>query len=529
MIFSTGLKKIYESIKKQPKDKQKSLYNQLQEKIVSNPVLAYKFNLLEAIESNKKNFDKDSAAKYVAALKAQHSTFLKENKSVALFYKEEKKLFEYFNVNQSDVVSSKLDLIVNKKNNELNENLIIEYITDNRLMSNSDRLKSTQEDIKRQLVYAKKNGNDNILSRQFEAIERKSKKLSDKRRVMVETSLRAVKEEAFKNFDSACDKTYKLRMITEKLLMEAPPVATDLKKYNKEMDKKEAMPEGKKFDMPSLSYIKNIKIEVPDLYNQDAMSSINDENEDVVDITFNIVLYPLFAKLSQVLSIDTGMPALEKNLDRLKRTFMNKFIYQKNISILDPIDSVWMVDETTLPKNLNPEGNAGSASQQIANSGCYWIAPKFSVMIKTKKNTTPEKYANITYEIVKEFNDYLPQIDFLSDILTPDAQKELLASTPKGRSTEYGDRSGEKKYYRDTHGENSDKYSDVVFRGKNDDVAGFDTQNSEVDADFDPTPYTNGKGKGKETADFDFDLDDDAADKAAQAAAKNASRQKPTA
>lgn len=535
MIFSTGLKKIYESIKKQPKDKQKSLYNQLQEKIVSNPVLAYKFNLLESIESKKQKFDKDSATSFVAGLKTEHGKFLKENSSVAIFYKEEKKLFEYFNISQSDVVSSKLDLIVNKKNNELNENLIIEYITDNRLMSGKDRLKSTQNDIKRQLAYAKKNGSDNILDRQFEAIERKSKKLSAKKRTLVEASLKAVKEESFKNFGSACDKTYKLRMITEKLLVEAPPVGNgapvDMKKQNKLMDKQEEMAQGKKFDMPNLKYIKNIKIEVPDLFKKETQTTFGDntvvkdaqgnpretwaeeETTETVDISFNIVLYPKFAKLSQVLSINTGMPALEKGLVKLKRTFMNKFIYQKNINILDPIDSIWTVDESTIPKNLNPEGNAGSAPQQIAANGFYWVAPRIEAVIKAGKAASAEKYKDVAYEILKEFNDYLPSIEFLADILTPEAQQELLMSTPKGRSKEYGDRTGANQYYRDTHGEQSDKHSDLFLGGESPDT--------EVE-DFNMEPYSSKKKGGVE--DFDFNLDDEEADKAASAAAKKGAK-----
>ena len=266
--------------------------------------------------------------------------------------------------------------------------------------------------------------------------------------------------------------------------------------------------------MPNLSYIKNINIEVPDLFDKSATGLA--EEDDSVIINFSIMLFPKFAKLSQSLAIDTGMPKLRNNLKGLRRLFMNKFIYQANISLLNPMDAVWNIEEISLPENLNPEG--GTHGGQVEANGFYWVTPRFEVTIQTKENAKPEEYANVSYEILKNFNDFLPEIDFLSEILTPDAQKELIAKTPKGRSTEYGDRTGANKYYNDTHGPKSDKFTDTIMGGEADD--------SEVE-DWNGSDYKFGKNKGEEE-DFAFDFDEDEAIKKAEALAKAKTKREQT-
>ncbi len=523
MIFSTGLKKIYESISKQPKEKRAALFNQLQEKIISSPALAYKFDLLESVQNRKGSFDKDTAKIFFEGLKKKHSDFLKENNSVALFYKEERKLFEFFNINQKEVTTNKLDLIVNKKDNELNENIIIDYVTDNRLISNKERLMQVQKDLRQQFLRIRENVNEGALGRQLDKIKMNSKQITGEKRKLVDASINVIKEETYKDFSSAVNKAYKLRLLTEKIIKEAGDNEADRKGVLMTPEEKALELKGKVKNMGDLKYIKNIVLDVPDHLKKDVHRNLDNEivkdngkaretwsdegTTEVVTMDFTLPIYPLIAKYGDWLEKVDG---INNELLKLKRVFMNKFIYQQNITLLDPVDSVWNV--SGIPDNVDPE--KGAAGAQVEKFGCYVVNANFSVSIFVAKVASPEKYFDVAYSILKNFDAYIPQIDALSSMIDPEAQKELLTNTPKGRKTEYAPRSQKNKdRYKDTHGsEKQDKWTNNVFSGE----AG----ESEVPMDNQGTEgYFDDKNMDVDD-DYEFDFDANKADKQAYAGAE---------
>lgn len=218
MIFSTGIKKIYESISKKSKNEQDMLLSTLSTKISNNAALSHKYKLTEAIKKNKNSFSKEQAKFFISKLKEAHNFFMKNKENnPSLFYKEEKALFEYFNVNQKDVISDKLDLIINKKDNTLNESLILEYVIDKNAVSLKEHMMEFQPIIKNNYHHIYERKDIQGLGKNLDFIATRANKMSDKNKKLISESIKVIKEESFKNFKNAVGKAYRLDLIVEKI------------------------------------------------------------------------------------------------------------------------------------------------------------------------------------------------------------------------------------------------------------------------------------------------------------------------
>ena len=452
MIFSTGLKKIYESIGKQAQPEQKKLYSQLESKLLENKILAYKFDLLESIQSKKGKFNSEVADKFISFLKNKHESFLKENNSVALFYKEEKKLFEFFNINQKDVTPEKLDLIVNKKDNALNETIIKEYITNPKSMSGKQTILEKKDRIKEKFIDMKLDLNEQALNRQLRHMNILSDMLDPKNRKLVKQSIRTIQENVFSNMSMAIDKGYKLRILTEKLLREYTPdddvynIATD-----KEWNAREDMP-GKNSKLGDIGVFKNVIINIP-----------KGANSHAIELYFSLPIYPTSATMANLM---VESRKLDKVFFDLKNKFQRNVMYNANLRLLTPVNLNW--DVKVGGKNNNPQSPSDATGKQIAQKGYYSVDVDFEIVIFINKKSNDFAYENEVELIMEHFSEFIQNYDVLSDVMTPDVQKGNLASATGGRATSYGDRSGADQYYKDTHGELSDTDTDDFFSGEAD-------------------------------------------------------------
>ena len=490
MIFSTGLKKIYESIRKADHGVQNTLMEELQNKIASNSALAHKFELLEAISSNRNSLDKEQAMKFFKQLSQKHLNFLKENNTVALFYKEEKKLFEYFNINQKEVISDKLDLIVNKKDNQLNESIILDYVTNGNLITNKEYFDKRKSSIRESFMNIKREKSVDALDSQIRRIEIMSGFIGGKNKELVESSVKVIKREAFTNPESAVNKAYKLRILSEKLLLEFDAEdrldfydSTGKKNSSdKEFNAIEQDRSGKTLELPDIGSIKDISARVP--YKKDS---------NVITLDFKVIVYPKAATMSDLM---VESRKLNNLFDRLKNSFVNKCIYQEKLRLIDPTGIHWFTD---CSKNNNPQSPSDVLGKQVAAQGFYAFAINVSVIMQAARLAQFDAYQQEIEIMLNAFNDYLHRVDSLSDIMTPDLQKENIEKTPKGRAKSYGTRDGADKYYTDKRQQGlGDKWTDDIFTGS--------VEDSEV-----------GKG-GKEEDLFDTgsnEFDDDEIDKMA--------------
>lgn len=505
MIFSTGLKKIYESIDKQPKAKQNTLLNQLNEKIAADKALSYKFNLLESIKNRKNKLNAEEALQFVKALNTKHTSFLKENNSIALFYKSEKKLMEFFNINTRELVSDKVDMFIGKKNNQLNEALVLEYVTNKNLLTKKEYMERVKASIVENFVTIRNNKDEQGLAGQISSIEViKNNIANPEKKKMVEAALKVVKTEALKKFSSAIEKGYKLRLITERLLMEdgINPTGEDaLGLYNNagknnrsdedyEDFEADYEQQTKKFKLPDMTHIKGIT------------AGLNMENDPTVTLSFKLMVYPKAVSMADLM-VETKQ--LKEFFSRYQRPIINKCFYQQNLTLLDPTGINWQVN---VPLNNNPQSPADTTAKQIAAQGYYSIPVSFQLVIFIAKIAQPEAYQAEITKMMTAFNDFVPQIDKISDIVTPDLQKSNLTNLVPGRKTTYGKRTGDQAYYKDKRMQGlGDKHTDAVFTG--------DVEDSEVDKNYDPY-FDNNEPVNQS----DEGMDDDEFDKLAQQKAR---------
>lgn len=511
MIFSTGLNKIYESINKQNEATQASLFSQLQEKIVKNPILSHKYDLLESIKANKNSMNKDQAAKFVAKLKNAHNKFLKESNSVAMFYREEKALFEFFNINQRDIISSKLDLIVGKKSNELNESVILEYVTNPNLRTGKEVINEARNSQKEDFKNIRSEGNISALERKLATIAVKATALQGKKKELVESSIKAIKTEAYSDFDSACNKGFKLSMLTEKLLFEdwnddyfdganIPGKGDGIRNNASDADyedfEDDEDPTLKSYkSTAAYTNLKNVEIGYP-----------HKAQAEYITLDFRLPIYPVVSSYSDGL---VAMPKYRKLFLSLKTAFIKQGMMQTGSKILDISDMQW---NASIPVNIDKS----VFEKAISNQQPFVMAGKFEVTVHISIGTSPEKYIQVAEKALQLFDAALPAVPGMSQILSPDEQLELLSTATVGRKTSYDNREND-KYYKDTHSKNFvDNHTDDFLRG--------DAEDSAVDNTEDKEFFGDSKKKNKKAeqpvSEFGDDMDDDALDKKFQAKAK---------
>ena len=497
MIFSTGLKKIYESIKTAPKDMQANLYSKLEDKLIASKVLSYKFDLLEAISDRKNKLSKDQADKFINYINLKHNEFLEENNSVALFYKEEKKLMEFFNVDTNKIQPNELDLVINRKDNKINEAVVRSFITDKRIVSGKDLFESNKKDIKKNFLMIRNELDRDALKRKMDRINIVSNFLAPKVRKFVKESLNTIKEDMYKNFSSAINKGYKLDLITEKLLREynvddndfdrdpSVPGAADrtgpnvpdmeynpkafkdseqeLSDYN-DTGKKNSS--NKEFKSQELNDIKSDDVdirttqekELDDIANKKGTINYNIDHEGIfenivvsvsqdnsaVEIKCELPLYPKAATMGDLMDESRE---LTKTLLSLKDPFQYDILKELNSKIISYKKVFWNAGNGGY--NLNPQDPKSTAGKQIEEKGAYKINAFFNIIMFAKIKTNSVSFLNETEYVLELFSDFLKDSDYVSDILTPEIQKKNLAAAKLGRSKEYKKRDG--SYYDDKH------------------------------------------------------------------------------
>lgn len=500
MIFSTGLNKIYESISKQDGNKKETLLKKLNESIVKNPMLSYKFDLLQSIKGKKKTLNSEQAKKFVSKLKESHNKFLTENNSTAMFYRAEKELFEYFNVNQKEVLPSNLDLIVGKKNNELNEAVILEYVTDKRLVPFKKVMEDKKDFIKEGFKSLRKEGNISALERELSQIELQAKVVKGKSQIMIEAAVKSIKKEIYSDFHSAVDKTFKLKLITEKFLYEDEEDQlanyNDANKSNSSDDDYEDFEKVSKMKErtgPDFKHLKNVKIGLP-----------TDFETESISISFVLPIYPPYASMGKLLA---AKPEVRRQLLQLKNFFSKVCIYQAGNKILEPTDINW---NAGVSMDINPQ--SGKYAEQVEAYGCYALPAKISMIVFIAIGTSTEKYYEAAVKALSVLDQQI-QNSSVGNLVSPEIQKQVIIDTPKGRQTNY-DKAGEQKYYANKAGKGShDKdwtadWQDDAMTGE---VEDSDVKNNSNDKEF--------YGDSQKQSSFDDDdnrFDDEEIDKMAQ-------------
>jgi hypothetical protein len=508
MIFSTGLNKIYESIKKQPRDKSVVLLATLEEKLLGNKALAHKFNLLEAIKANHKNMGPKKAREFVKNLKEAHNSFIAENKEIALFYKEEKKLFEYFNIDQREVVSGPLDLIINKKDNQLNESIILEYVTNDNFISKEEYLPILRKNLRESYSRIKINNDYEQFEKRMSIVEGKINAMTGKNKELFEAALKVVNETAYKDFDTAVNKGYKLNLLASKMLLEYEPIldpsitnSRTPEKSTREFNKEEGV-EGQAFSIPEK--FGNIG---------DINGTLPTENEVGIDINFTLTLYPTSTTMGDTMH---EKEVTLRKLKGLKGQFANKCIYQQGLRLLSPEKFVWIVESLS---DVNPQKKGSKENNEVLKNGYYTIPYFFNIVLQTTRKASAAGYENEIELMLETFNEMLREAEGIADQMTSDLQVENWKSTEMGvRATSYGKRDGQDKYFTDKRQtQGSDNFTNNIFTG--------DVEDSEVDPEYDWDTALNKKGGSqKEPSEFQDFGDDDDWDRMATAHAKSGGR-----
>lgn len=479
MTFSTGLKKIYQTINKAPKEKQQALLFVLEEKILSNDALKYKYSLLEEIERNKGRFTEDVARRYIVSVKQKHNEFIKENNSVALFYREEKKLLEYFNVDVKSVVPSEMDLVISKKDNVINEAVLLSIVTNKKRMTMREAFGYQKAKALNEFRYIRNELDGNRLQRNLSFIKAKSANLSEKHRNMVRESVKTLQEKAFTDLKGTIEKAYKLRIITEKLLKEypgekpiVPPSASDPddRLSDKDFEKFENYKE-KTLKLGDVGSFKYVVLTVP-----------QGKDFSKIELSFVLPVYPTSATMGRLMQESIN---LDKVFARLKVPFQTTMT-QVGARLLSPANI--MFDVFVDGKNLNPQDPKSAAGKQVKDKGCYAVAATFTLMISLKRRGSTEGFEQETIEILESFSEFVNSSDMLSDVVTPEIQKENLANATGGRSTEYNKEIGQgaDKYYKDARTISDDSYTDDLLSGEAGDSEVKNRQDTEFYGDSDP-------------------------------------------
>lgn len=394
-MFSSGLKSIYKKINSiKDKSKQNEAFNYLENQLLSNPYIKHQFELLNSLKGKQGRITtQESFDQFVKGLREKHVSFLKENNGASqlTIWKENKKLFEYFNINSKEINLDEFDVALDIYSTAkgLNEGIIKNIV---KKTINSD-LKLKKKDLKENFSRLKVKENPLSLNQQFEIINFLSECMQSTQKKFIQTSLRSLKEEQYKNYGSCVEKLYKLRLLTEKTVSDYEDDA-EVGQYGG----------GKRVRFQDLKYIKRIEVSTP----------INYQRPEKIILNFRIPVYPIGGTRNAAM---TSSLRIKDKINKLERIFVNSTIYQKNrTKYFDPVGTIW---EVSLREQVTP------GQKTEARVTCYISTAK-----ESEGTITWDQYKDLSYSLLKEFDKMLPSaMGNFVDVLSPSVQKDELKAT----------------------------------------------------------------------------------------------------
>lgn len=411
-MFSAGLKSIYKKINSiKDKVKQNEAFNYLENQLISNPYIKHQFELLSTLKEKQGRITtQDSFNSFVKGLRQKHASFLTENKDASQLtvWKENKRLFEYFNINSKELNLDEYDVALDIYSTAkgLNEGIIKTLVK----KSVDSDLKLKKKNLKESFSRLKVKENALSLNQQFNIINFLSECMQITQKKFTQSSLHSLKEERYKNYGNCVEKTFKLRLLCEKTISD----------YVDE-DEVGQYGGGKRVKVQDLKYIKRIEISTP----------VNWQRPEKIILNFRIPVYPIGATRNAAI---TSALRIKSKINKLERIFVNSSIYQKNkTKYFDPVGTIW---EVSLREQVTP----GQAIE--ARVTCYISTAK-----EAEGKISWDQYKTLSYELLKDFDKILPQAmgNFI-DVLTPHVQKDEIKNT-KGLSQKdklaYASRNGQ--------------------------------------------------------------------------------------
>jgi hypothetical protein len=407
--------------------KKKEAYIYLESQITTNPFLKHQFEVMETIKNGKNSVVSDKQlASFIKGVKAKNSSFIKENKVSHLgFWKANKALLEYFNINPKELSISAMDTAIDvyATSKGLNESAFKQLISKkigkkDRILAEKVEFRKKIHEIKENFVHLINENDTRELKKQFKIINFLSECMPTNKKLMVQQSALALFTEHKKNPAGCAKKLFKLRVITEKIAdeeydddvaekeIETPQqekafnkINDEIKDYHRQrgttVDDEEVpmrRSPGKTSGLMPGKYISGSTIKAP----------INaNSNPDMVILTFTeIPFYPMGIARN---AAQTTALKIKQKLNRMERAFMNLFIYQKNRDeLFNPVNAIWHV------KML----------EQCAPGAR--VPAKITVYLSTNGQHTWDEYVRAAQGIVKDFDNALPDLmDDLYLALTP--------------------------------------------------------------------------------------------------------------
>lgn len=395
-MFSSGLKAIYKKIEAiKDKEKQNEAYNYLESKLLNNPYIKHQFDLLQSIKANtNKITTQESFDSFVKGIKEKNKTFIKENKDVSplKIWKENKSLFEYFNINHKEIPFDKYDAAIDiyATGKSMNEALVKQLVK----KKLSESLLRTKELLTEEKFLLTEDNIDLSLDRQFQIInfltECMPTQNATKKTFIKESLYASIKFEPFKR-----------KEIQNKLqlLLEA------------ELGK------GNAFPIPGCKYIHPV-------------GSLSIEGNRI-RLTFFVPIYPIGAGRSilmyYLINVNKKLKA-----GRLQRVFVNSTIYQRNkTQYFNPADETSFtagIRKQISTEDLKAQLKANHRFEQLARFNFYTTinSDLLSLDAKSLRKVLETQAA----DMLKGFDSALPSIlEEYAESLTADAQKEEFEAT----------------------------------------------------------------------------------------------------
>ena len=395
-MFSSGLTEIYKKISSiKDKTKQNEAYNYLENQLLNNPYIKHQFELVSSLrEKRGKITTQEAFESFVKGLKEKHKKFLDENKDASqlTIWKENKKLFEYFNINPKEISINEVDAAIDiySTSKGLNEGIIKNYVK--RKLNES--LKDMKKVLKEQFFSLKNKENVLSLDNQFKIINFLSESMIPAQQKLVKASLRSLQEERVKNYGGCVEKLYKLRLLSEKITEDYIDTDNEVGEFGG----------GKRSRETDLKHIKRIEISTP----------INWQRPEKIILNFRIPVFPIGVTRNAAM---TSALKIKNKINKLERIFLNATVYQaKRINIFDPVGTIWdvMMREQVAP-----------GQKTEARVTCYLSVPK-----EADGKVTWDQLKLQAYQMLKEFDKLLPKVmGEFTDVLTPMAQKDELKAT----------------------------------------------------------------------------------------------------
>lgn len=415
-MFASGIKAIYKKILgMESPAKKKDAYNYLESQITTNPFLKHQFESMENIKANKNSLvSQKQIAAFIKNVKERNSQFIKENKVSHLgFWKANKELFEYFNINIKDIPVTPMDTAIDvyATSKSLNEAAIKHLVFKKsekkaEILSEKQDFRKKIEIIKESFVNLIAQEDKRKLKTNFKIINFLSECMPTNKKKMVQESALTLYEEQKKksNFKKCAEKLFKLRLITEKIIKEATTavdVEDEIDTFYKDKDAavRANYGGGKLVKLQDLKYIKRIEISTPSGY----------KRPEKIIIDFKIPFYPQGLTRSAAI---TSAIKIKRKLVGLERIFLNTCIYQKGrTNLFDPVGTIWDVD-------MLEQAKKGKVS--FAKLSIYLTANS-----KNADVNTWDTLVKGAYDTLKDFNKVLPELlGELDSTLTPENQNK---------------------------------------------------------------------------------------------------------